>query len=131
MFQRDYMLRMLNQAALAIARVFRRMAEQKPDEAEQALAEGYLALGLDRELLLMLDAASLRNHFDDEEKLAMAVRLLLCDAELQLHKGVRRSARQRLKAAGRLLEQLKTPDAALTSEFARVTAAVQTEPPAV
>jgi hypothetical protein len=131
MFQRDYILRMLQQAAQAIGRAFRALAEKKPDQAEQELAEAYAALGLDRELLLLLDASSLRNYFADEEKLAMGVRLLLCDAELQWHKAARRPALQRLRAAARLQDQLRAPDAALASEFARVSALLaDSDPPA-
>jgi hypothetical protein len=118
-FQRDYILRALGQAAAAIARALRLRAAKKQVEAEQALGEGYAALGLDRELLTMLDADSLRRHFDDEQKLGMAVRLLLCDVELNLDRD-RRSALQRLKAARRLLGQLSAADPELAAELERV-----------
>ena len=54
MFQRDYIQRMLDAVAQVIARVLRLIAQKKPDEAEQALGEGYSALSIDRELLLMI-----------------------------------------------------------------------------
>jgi hypothetical protein len=121
-FQRDYLLRAIAQAAAAIARALGLRTENKPIEAEQALNEGYAALGIDRELLIMLDADSLRRHFADEQKLSMGVRLLLCDVELQLDRDDRRSALQRLKAARRLLGQLAAPDAELTGELELVSA---------
>lgn len=125
MFQRDYMLRMLEAAAQAIGRVLRLMAQKKPDEAEQALGEGYSALSIDRELLLMLDGPSLRAHFGDDDKLLMSARLLLCDCELQLHKGQPRAAARRLKAARRVLAEHGAPPAEVSTELVRVTAALE------
>lgn len=124
MFQRDYILRMIQAVAGAIARVLKLLAQKKPEEAEQALAEGYSALSIDRELLLMLDGPSLRNHFGDPDKLLMAARLLICDAEVQLHLGAQRAAARRLKAARRVLAEHTAPPAEVTDELARVEQAV-------
>lgn len=131
MFQRDYMLRMLEAAAAAIARALGAIAKKKPDEAEQALGEGYRALSIDRELLLMLDGPSLRAHFGDADKLLMSARLLLCDCELQLHKGELRAAARRLKAARRVLNEHGAPPSEVSDELARVTAALDTAAGAV
>jgi hypothetical protein len=120
MFQRDYILRMIEQAAQAIARAMRMFREQKQDEAEQQLASGYAALGLDPELLGILDAASLRAQWGDEEMLAMASRLLLCDAELRQGAGDRALAQRRFKTARKLKGLLSTPQDDLDAELDRV-----------
>ena len=124
MFQRDYILRMAQAVAGAIARVLRLLAQKKPEEAEQALAEGYSALSIDRELLLMLDGPSLRAHFGDPDKLLMAARMLICDAEVQLHRGLARAAARRLKAARRVLAEHAEPPAEVTDELRRVADAI-------
>ena len=120
MFQRDYLLRVIQQAAEALARALRAIVARKDDEAEQALQEAYTALGIDRELLLLLDAPTLRSQLAAEEKVAMAARLLLGDAELRHARGEPEAARRRLRAAHRLAEQLSEPDPELTAELARV-----------
>mgnify|MGYP003444855049 CR=1 FL=1 len=120
MFQRDYMLRMIEAVAQAIGRVMRLLAQKKPDEAEQALAEAYNGLSIDKELLLMLDGRSLRAHFGEPDKLVLAARVLICDAEVQLHKAELRAAAKRLKAAQRLLTEHGAPPAEVSAELARV-----------
>ena len=123
MFQRDYIMRAVQQAAEALARAVRALLNKKEDEAEQALAEGYNALGIDRELLLLLDATSLRSQLADDEKVAMDVRVLLGDAEVQQSRGESAAALRRLRAAIRLaatLPTLPTPDETLDAELARV-----------
>ena len=124
MFQRDYLLRMIEQAAQALARALRLFREQKQDEAEQQLASGYAALGLDPDLLGMLDAHTLRAQWGDEEMLAMAARLLLCDAELRLGRGDGGVAQRRFKAARKLHALLATANAELDAELERVSALV-------
>jgi len=126
MFQRDYILRMIQAVAQAIGQVLRALAEKKPDAAEQALAEGYSALSIDRELLLMLDGPSLRSHFGDAEKLVLAARLLICDAEVQQHKGELRAAQRRLKAARRVLAEHGAAPDEVRAELDRVAAALGT-----
>jgi hypothetical protein len=123
-FQRDYIMRAVQQAAEALARALRALLSKKEDEAEQALAEGYAALGIDRELLLLLDATSLRSQLADDEKVAMAARLLLGDAELKQARGESPAALRRLRAAIRLAGELSTNDPALTADLARVRAAL-------
>jgi hypothetical protein len=119
-FQRDYIMRAVQQAAEALARALRALLSKKEDEAEEALAEGYHALGIDRELLLLLDATSLKSQLADDEKVAMAARLLLGDAELQQSRGASHAAMRRLRAAIRLAAQLPAADATLDADLARV-----------
>jgi len=127
MFQRDYILRMIEAVSRAIGRVMRALAQKKPVEAEQELAEGYNALSIDRELLLMLDGPSLRAHFGDPDKLVLAARLLVCDAEVQLHKAEPRAAARRLRAARRLLAEHGAPPEDVSAELARVSAALDAQ----
>jgi len=120
MFQRDYIMRAVQQAAEALARALRLLLQKKPEEAEQALQEGYAALGIDRELLLLLDAETLRRQLGDEEKLSMAVRLLLGEAELKLAGGEAGAAAKRWRAAARLSEQLAELPEDFSQELARL-----------
>jgi hypothetical protein len=119
-FQRDYILRMIEVAGQAIARALGLLVKKKPEEAEQALAEGYGALGIDRELLLFLDARTLRTQLGDDDRLALAVRLLACDSEIKWHKGEASAARRRLKAAQRLLAEHSAPSADLETDLQRL-----------
>jgi hypothetical protein len=122
MFQRDYILRMIDAVAQAIARALKLLIqEQKPDEAEQVIAEGYGALSLDRELLLVLDGPSQRVHCGGDEKLVLAVRLLLADCEVQAYKRDRRAAQRTLKAARRAFAELSDKPAELEAELQRLT----------
>ncbi|HKP57700.1 MAG TPA: hypothetical protein VJV78_13305 [Polyangiales bacterium] len=127
MFQRDYIMRAVQQAAEALARALRLLLQKKPEEAEQALQEGYAALGIDRELLLMLDAATLRRQLGEEEKLSMAVRLLLGESELRLQRGEGGAAARRWRAGARLSEQLAEVPPDLAEELARLQRALGVE----
>jgi hypothetical protein len=120
MFQRDYILRMIEQACEALTRALRQLAEKKPEEAEQELAAGYSALGVDPEVLGMLDIDSLREQWSDPDRTAVAVNLLLCDAEARWLKADRALATRRLKAARKLVSLLDPAPAELTEAVARV-----------
>jgi hypothetical protein len=126
MFQRDYILRMFEAVAQVAARVLRALRQnKKPEEAETAIAEGYRTLSLDREFLLVLDGPSIRTHCgNDDEKLALAARMLLLDCELQVHKADRREATRALKAARRTLKEVPEAPAELSAELERLSQAV-------
>ena len=128
MFQRDYILRMMDAVAQAVARVVRLLRQQKnPEEAQQVLAEAYRGLSIDREFLLVLDGPSIRTHCgNDDEKLALAVRLLLSDCEVQVHKADRREAARTLKAARRTLAEVSDKPADLGAELDRLAEVVAT-----
>ena|ERR1700712_1040931 len=131
MFQRDYILRMMEAVAQVAARVMRLLAQKKkPEEAQQVVAEGYNALSLDREMLLLLDGPSVRTHCGgDDEKLGLAVRLLLLDCEVQLAKLDKREAQRTLRAAKRALAEIAKQSPApeeLRAELERMTGAVAT-----
>jgi cobalamin biosynthesis protein CbiG len=116
---------MVQVVAQVAARVLRLLSkDKKPEEAQQVLAEGYRTLSLDREFLLVLDGPSIRTHCgNDEEKLALAARLLLSDCEVQLHKADRREAQRTLRAARRTLAELSEKPAELSADLERLTQA--------
>jgi hypothetical protein len=126
MFQRDYILRMMDAVAQAVARVLRLLAQKKPDEARQVIGESYRALSLDREFLLVLDGPSIRTHCGNEdERVALAARLLLADCEVQVHTGDRREALRTLRAARRALTEVPEKPADVSAELERMTQAVE------
>lgn len=124
MFQRDYLLRIIDMAAQAIARALKSLVKKQPEEAEQELSAAFSALPIDRELLLLLDANSVRTQLGDDGVVQTVAKLLVCDAEVQLHKGDARAALRRLRAARRLaaLPLALPPDPALNDELERVSA---------
>ena len=120
MFQRDYLMRMVAQVAQAVARALGLIAKRKNDEAEQQLDTGYGALGMDRELLLILDGPTLARQLGDDQRIGAAVALLLCDAELQLARADRPDAQKCLRAAHRLREHLAGVAPDIEQAFERV-----------
>jgi hypothetical protein len=106
LLQNDYLMKMIHQVTEALARAFKSIKAKELAQAEQGLGEGYAVLGMDAEMLSVLDGATLRNQLRDEEKLVMACRLLACEAELRIRQGDGSLARQRLKAARKLRAQL-------------------------
>lgn len=121
-FQRDYILRMFEAVAQVAARVLKLLVQQKkPEEAQQVVAEGYRTLSLDREFLLVLDGPSIRTHCGgDDEKLQLAAKLLLLDCEVQVHKAERREALRTLKAARRVLGELREKPEELSQDLERL-----------
>lgn len=122
MFQRDYLLRIIDMAAQAIARALKLLIAKQPEEAEQQLNAAFAALPIDKELLLLLDAKSVRAQLGDDGVVQTVVKLLVCDAEVQLHKADARAALRRLRAARRLaaLPLALPADPALDAELERV-----------
>ena len=120
MFQRDYLMRMVAQVAQVVARALGLIAKRQNDEAQQQLDTGYGALGMDRELLLILDGPTLARQLGDEERITAAITLLLCDAELQLARTDRPAAQKCLRAAHRLRAHVAGVDDALEQAFERV-----------
>jgi hypothetical protein len=119
LFQRDYILRMIDQAAQAMARAVGLLLQHKVDDAERELAAAYSALALDRTLIGVLDAATLAHQLGDDERVKAAVRVLLCDAQLQRQRGDNKRAKTLLRCGQGLLQRLTTADAALVQELER------------
>jgi hypothetical protein len=125
LFQRDYIMRAIEQAAQAIARAFGFIVARKFDDAERELAAGYAAIGLDRELIGVLDAASFARQLRDDERIEGAVRLLACDAQLCAQRGDATRGRARLRLARGLLEHLTNPTPGLREEVEAAAAALE------
>jgi hypothetical protein len=120
MFQRDYLMRMIAEVAQAVARALGLIKQRKDDEAQQQLDTGYKTLGMDRELLLLLDGPTLARQLGDDPRIGAAITLLLCDAELQLARSDRPGAEKCFRAAHRLRAQLTAASADLEQAFERV-----------
>jgi hypothetical protein len=120
MFERDYILRLIEQASQAVARALRLLILDQPDEAERELAAGYAALGMDREMLCVLEGRTIRNFFGNgEEKLVLAMRVLLCEIELEKKRSGVRGATRLLRAAQKIFDQIAQPPAELSAELKR------------
>jgi hypothetical protein len=119
LFQRDYILRMVEQAAQAIARALGLMQDRKFEEASRELSAGYSALGLDRELIGILDAATFARQLGDDDRLAAAVQLLLCDAQLCAERSQHARMKSCLRLARGLFAHLTVPIPALQAELER------------
>jgi hypothetical protein len=82
-FEDDYVLSTIRKLAQTLSALLGAAAGGKHDEAEQALEEGYqIALGPHREMLDLLDGATLARLVDDPRKIAALADL--CDAEAKL-----------------------------------------------
>lgn len=81
--ERDYIMRLVQQLTQAVARILRLRELEKYDQAqlelEQACSE---LLGMSRELLLTLDAATAAQLLGHEERIKIAARLLQEEGEL-------------------------------------------------
>jgi hypothetical protein len=117
LFQRDYILRLVQQVAQVLARAMGLIAERKLPDADAELASGYGALGLDRELVGVLDATGLARLLGDDDRIAAAVRLIAGDARLRLAQGEPRRAARLLRSARGLMQQLRDPQPALEQEL--------------
>lgn len=117
LFQRDYILRLVQQVAQGIARAMGLIKERKLEDADAELASGYSTLGLDRGLVGVLDAAGLARLLGDEDRIAAAVRLIAYDARLWLAQGDQRRGARLLRSARGLMQQLTEPAPAIEQEL--------------
>jgi hypothetical protein len=81
MVQRDYILRMIEQFAQAIARILAFTNESKFDDARRELDAAYQSLGISRTMVARLDEPSLRLLLRDEKMRGLAL-LLAAEARL-------------------------------------------------
>lgn len=80
--QRDYLLRMIEQAAAAVARLRQRLLGGEPPEeiARDARAAQVELLGNDAPMLMMLDARSAAHALGDKDRIAAWAELLRVEA---------------------------------------------------
>jgi hypothetical protein len=80
MLQRDYLMRLIEQILMFLARALGLARKGQHAEAERELEAAYAALGLGRRLVDRLDASTLRAMAGD--KIEALVRVLQADAEI-------------------------------------------------
>lgn len=119
MFKQDFILRMIDELAQAVAAALRKADEQRFDEAKAALDGAEQKLGLMRDAE-RLDARSLAALLGGDRSVLYA-RLLLARASLSDRRGDRRLADRTRRRARELLqhsqpEQLGEQKARLTRE---------------
>lgn len=121
MQQRDYLLRMIEQAVQAILRALHLVEQKDFVQAEASLQSAYGMLGLDRDLLQLLDAASVVSMIGPEKR-PTVLQLMLCEVELALARAQHRRASRRFELAVQLWramgqESSKDPDQELSARM--------------
>ena len=113
MFERDYVMRAVKQVAAALARVLRLRQQNKEEEADRELDELYRGLvPFDRELLDMLDPATLAGMIREPERVAAVCHVLAFEADAAEQRGdLARAQRGRRRALALLREGVPEPDA--------------------
>ncbi|MDD9965703.1 MAG: hypothetical protein OXR73_05715 [Myxococcales bacterium] len=106
MLQRDYLLRMIEQAMRAVVRALRLVEERKPEEAQDAIDQAYSVLGFDREIIEVLAPGSAVTLIDVDKRVPARL-LFLCEAELALAQGKRVRARRKAALAEHLHASLE------------------------
>jgi hypothetical protein len=110
-FRRDYIQRMVERLAEALARIAGLRAQKDLDGAEREVAEAYRVLNVDP-TFLSLDARSLIALVGDPDRLAMLARLLEEEAAVCEARGDEAGARRKRVLAAELSSGARTPGAA-------------------
>jgi hypothetical protein len=110
-FRRDYIQRMVQQLAEALARIAGLRAQKDLDGAEREVAEAYRTLNVDP-TFLSLDARSLIAVVGDPDRLRMLARLLDEEAAVCEARGDAASARRKRALAAELSSGARGPSAA-------------------
>jgi hypothetical protein len=82
MFRQDYILRIIQQAAQAIARMLGATQKEEYQQARLHADEAYSILGIPPELVLRMDTPSLVGFCSQPEKIRMLSKLLWQEGEL-------------------------------------------------
>jgi hypothetical protein len=100
MIERDYLMRMVQQLAAVMTRIFNLKKQEKYDEARETIREAYGELfGLNRALLETLSAESLAQLVGDYDKSKAIARLFQEEASLDEFQKNERRARERYRRA--------------------------------
>jgi hypothetical protein len=91
MVQRDYILRMIEQFAQAIAAIVAHLGGGRREEARAAIDQAWVSLGVSRSMVQSLDANSIR-MLVGEEKAELVMKLFAVEAELLHSEGKEREA---------------------------------------
>ncbi|MCE9668568.1 hypothetical protein LY474_12165 [Myxococcus stipitatus] len=109
--RKDYLERIVEQFAAALARLLRARQEQRFDDAGQLLRQTSLdALGMDYDTLLLVDATSAARMLGSPDRVKMFARLVAEEGALLEAQGDTRAASTRRDHA-LALERLAQPDA--------------------
>ena len=107
MFERDYLMRAVQQVAQALARVLGLRQQNKQEEADRELDELYRGLvPFDRELLDVLDAQTLATMIRDPERIRAVCQLLAFEADEAERRGEPARAERGRRRAAALLAQV-------------------------
>lgn len=82
MFRQDYILRIIQQAAQAIARMLGATEKEEYQQARLHADEAYSILGIPPELVLRMDSPSLVGLFPEVEKIRLLAQLLWQEGQL-------------------------------------------------
>ena len=113
MLRQDYILRLIEQAAAALARAFAALAGKQYDMALAELSQAFNAASkLDRRSFDALDTRTVARLLGSPEQLRMVARVLAAEAEVHEQQGNRLTARRCLQRARELLLELSelTPE---------------------
>ena len=107
MLRQDYILRLIEQAAAALARAFAAIAGKEYDMALRELAQAFSAASkLDRRSFDALDTRTVARLIGSPEQIRMVARVLATEADVHEQQGNRVLARRSLRRARELLLEL-------------------------
>ena len=112
MLREDYLLKLVRQAAEAIARALKLSDEERHDEAARELAEAWQRLlKMPRDLFFMLDERTVSESIGDAATVRVAARACVAEARLLERRGDRAGARTRHRRALSLYGHVGVGDA--------------------
>ena len=103
MLRQDYVLRLIEKAAHALAKALAHVRGQELDEAQDCIAKAYEALlRVDRNMLEKLDARTLAPLLGRAEVVRVVAQIMAAEAKLHEHRGDPERARKLRRRASEL-----------------------------
>lgn len=100
MIERDYIMRMVQQLAAALTRIFKLKEQEKYDQALDETGEAFNALlGMSPEMMAAFDSATLAQLLGHHEKVKTAAALFRAEGELHQLQGDSATAQTRFQRA--------------------------------
>ncbi len=128
MIRKDYIERLIEQLAQALAAILKARQEQRPEDAMQLIRDTALsALGMEYSVLTMADAASTARLLGHPSRVAGLARLVAEEGELLEEQGERARAALRRNLALELFLEARAQGGTLEGEDARVFEALRRE----
>jgi tetratricopeptide (TPR) repeat protein len=127
--RKDYIERLIEQFAAALARILKAHQQQRPEEARRLVRDTALsALGMHYDALLLGDAATTARMLGDAPRVKVLARLVAEDGEALHQQGDAPTARERFRYALALYAEARAlglpPDAGDTPLLERLQARV-------